>query len=40
MLEVLQRRNFSETTIRSYFHGIAHFSRTFAARPISLDRRL
>ena len=27
MLEELRRRNFAETTIRSYLHGVEHFSR-------------
>ena len=27
MLEELRRRNFADTTIRSYLHGVAHFSR-------------
>src|SRR5580704_7901038 len=28
MLEELQRRNFAATTIRTYLHGVAHFSRS------------
>jgi hypothetical protein len=26
MLEELRRRNFADTTIRSYLHGVEHFS--------------
>ena len=26
MLEELHRRNFAETTIRTYMHGVTHFS--------------
>ena len=26
MLEGLRRRNFADTTIRSYLHGVEHFS--------------
>ena len=29
MLEELRRRNFADTTIRSYLHGVSHFSRYF-----------
>ena len=29
MIEELQRRNFAETTIHSYVHGVEHFSRYF-----------
>jgi hypothetical protein len=29
MLEELQRRNFAATTIRTYLHGVAHFSRYY-----------
>lgn len=29
MIEELQRRNFAETTIRSYVHGVEHFSHYF-----------
>jgi hypothetical protein len=29
MLEELGRRNFADTTIRSYLHGVAHFSSYF-----------
>jgi hypothetical protein len=33
MLEELQRRNFADTTIRTYLHGVAHFSRYFRRPP-------
>ena len=33
MLEELRRRNFAETTIRSYLHGVEHFSRYFHRPP-------
>lgn len=33
MLEELRRRNFAATTIRSYIHGVEHFSRYFH-RPL------
>jgi site-specific recombinase XerD len=36
MIEELQRRNFAETTIRSYLHGVEHFSRYFHRRPDQL----
>ena len=36
MLEELHRRNFAETTIRSYIHGVAHFSRYFRRPPDQL----
>ena len=36
MLEELRRRNFADTTIRSYLHGVAHFSRYFRRRPDQL----
>jgi len=29
----LRRRNFAETTIRSYVHGVEHLSRYFHRRP-------
>ena len=35
MLEELHRRNFADTTIRTYLHGVEHFSRYFRRRPIS-----
>jgi hypothetical protein len=33
MIEELQRRNFAESTIRSYVHGVEHFSQYFHLRP-------
>ena len=36
MIEELQRRNFAETTIRSYVHGVEHFSRYFHRSPEKL----
>jgi hypothetical protein len=36
MLEELQRRNFAATTIRTYLHGVAHFSRYFRRSPDQL----
>jgi site-specific recombinase XerD len=36
MIEELQRRNFAETTIRSYVHGVEHFSRYFHRRADQL----
>jgi integrase/recombinase XerD len=36
MLEELRRRNFAETTIRSYIHGVEHFSRYFHRPPDQL----
>jgi hypothetical protein len=36
MLEELRRRNFADTTIRSYLHGVAHFSRYFRRPPDQL----
>jgi integrase/recombinase XerD len=36
MLEELHRRNFSATTIRTYLHGVEHFSRYFRRRPDQL----
>jgi hypothetical protein len=38
MIEELRRRDFAETTIRSYVHGVEHFSRYFIAALISLVR--
>jgi hypothetical protein len=42
MLEELQRRNFAETTIRTYLHGVAHFSRyssqSAAGLPLMLEQ--
>jgi hypothetical protein len=36
MIEELQRRNFAESTIRTYLHGVEHFSRYFHRRPDQL----
>ena len=36
MIEELQRRNFAATTIRTYLHGVEHFSRYFHRRPDQL----
>ena len=36
MIEELHRRNFAETTIRSYVHGVEHFSRYFHRSPDQL----
>ena len=36
MIEELHRRNFAETTIRSYVHSVEHFSRYFHRRPDQL----
>ena len=36
MIEELQRRNFAATTIRTYLHGVAHFSRYFRRPPDQL----
>jgi len=36
MLEELRRRNFADSTIRSYLHGVQHFSRYFHRRPDQL----
>lgn len=36
MLEELHRHNFAETTIRSYIHGVEHFSRYFRRPPDQL----
>ena len=36
MIEELRRRNFAENTIRSYVHGVEHFSRYFHRRPDQL----
>jgi integrase/recombinase XerD len=36
MIEELRRRNFAETTIRSYVHGVEHFSHYFHRRPDQL----
>ena len=36
MLEELRRRNFADSIIRSYLHGVQHFSRYFHRRPDQL----
>src|ERR1700679_2669192 len=36
MLEELHRRNFAATTIRTYLHGVTHFSRYFRRPPDQL----
>src|SRR5438132_9017157 len=36
MLEELRRRNFADSTIRSYLHAVEHFSRYFHRRPDQL----
>jgi site-specific recombinase XerD len=36
MLEELRRRNFAANTIRTYLHGVEHFSRYFHRRPDQL----
>jgi integrase/recombinase XerD len=36
MLEELRRPNFAATTIRTYLHGVEHFSRYFHRRPNQL----
>src|SRR6202046_4293511 len=36
MIEELHRRNFADTTIRSYLHGVEHFSKYFDRRPDQL----
>ncbi len=38
MIEELRRRNFAESTIRSYVHGVEHFSKHFHRRPDHLAR--
>jgi hypothetical protein len=37
MLEELQRRNFSPTTIRSYLYAVERFARHFKCRPDRLN---
>ena len=37
-LEELRRRNFADTTIRSYLHGVEHSSRFFRRRPDQLGQ--
>ena len=36
MLEELRRRNYAESTIRSYLHAVEHFSRYFHRQPDQL----
>ncbi len=36
LLEELRRRNFADTTVRCYLHGVAHFSRHFRRPPDQL----
>ena len=36
MLEELRRRNFADTTVRTYLHRVAHFSRYFRRPPDQL----
>ncbi len=36
MIEELRRRNFADSTIRSYLHAVEHFSRYFHRRPDQL----
>jgi site-specific recombinase XerD len=36
MLEELRRRNFADSTIRSYLHAVEHYSRYFHRRPDQL----
>jgi len=40
MLEELRRRNFADTTVRCYLHGVTHFSRYFRRPPINSVRRI
>jgi integrase/recombinase XerD len=35
MLEELQRRNYSEETIRSYIHSVKDFARRFNCPPVT-----
>ena len=35
MLEELHRRNFADTTVRTYLHSVAHFSQYFRRPPRS-----
>jgi hypothetical protein len=39
MIEELQRRDFADSTIRSYVHGVEHFSKYFGRRPDRLGPR-
>ncbi len=36
MLEELRRRNFADTTVRTYLHSVAHFSQYFRRPPDQL----
>src|SRR5207244_11789880 len=36
MIEELRRRNFADSTVRSYLHAVEHFSRYFHRRPDQL----
>jgi site-specific recombinase XerD len=36
MVEELRRRNFADTTFRTYLHGVEHFSRYFHRLPDQL----
>ena len=36
MLEELKRRNYADSTIRSYLHAVEHFRRYFHRRPDQL----
>ena len=36
MLQELRRRNFADSTIRSYLHAVEHYSRYFHRRPDQL----
>jgi len=36
MLDELRRRNFADTTVRTYLHGVEHFSQYFRRPPDQL----
>ena len=38
LLEELRRRNFADSTIRSYLHAVEHYSRYFQRRPDQRQR--